>query len=34
VGIVLAGVILLLMGGVSLLQQRTSGIRLRFRTAT
>jgi tungstate transport system permease protein len=33
VGIVLAGLILVLMGGVTLLQQRTSGIRLRFRAA-
>jgi tungstate transport system permease protein len=34
VGIVLIGLILLLMGGVSLLQQRGNGIRLRFRPAT
>ena len=34
IGIVLTGLILLLMGGVSLLQQRGSGIRLRFRSAT
>lgn len=33
-GIVLIGLILILMGGVSLLQQRGSGIRLRFRSAT
>lgn len=34
IGIVLTGLILVLMGGVSLLQQRGSGIRWRFRTAT
>jgi tungstate transport system permease protein len=33
IGIVLIGLILILMGGVSLLQQQGSGIRLRFRTA-
>lgn len=34
IGIVLSVLILVLMGGVSLLQQRGSGIRLRFRSAT
>ena len=34
IGIVLAGLILLLMGGVSLLQQHSGGIRMRFRSAT
>lgn len=34
IGIVLVGLILLLMGGVSLLQHQGSGIRLRFRTAS
>lgn len=33
IGIVLIGLILILMGGVSLLQHQGSGIRLRFRTA-
>ncbi len=34
IGIVLIGLILLLMGGVSLLQHQGSGIRLRFRSVT
>lgn len=34
VGIILAALILLLMGALTVLQQRTGGIRLRFRTAT
>jgi tungstate transport system permease protein len=34
VGIVLIGLILILMGGLGLLQQRSEGIRMRFRSAT
>jgi tungstate transport system permease protein len=34
IGIVLMGLILILMGGVGVLQQRSGGIRLRFRSAT
>lgn len=34
VGIVLIGLILVLMGGLGLLQQRSDGIRMRFRSAT
>jgi tungstate transport system permease protein len=34
IGIVLIGLILILMGGVSLLQHQSGGIRLRFRSAT